>query len=70
MAPIDIIVLVFAISAVVLVIAGYIYKVIKKIPTGECACCSKKRNVNRMLKNVKKELDEAKEECNCCHCNK
>lgn len=31
----------------------YIYKKIKKIPTGECACCAKKGN--KMLKEYHKK---------------
>ena len=65
MKPIDIIVLVAVILVVLLIIGVYIYKRVNNIPTGECACCSTKRGLDRMVKNVKKELDNERESC-CC----
>ena len=67
MKPIDIIVLVVVIIVIGLIIGRYIYKRIKHMPTGECSCCSTKRGVSRMVKNVKKEIDSEKE---CCCCKK
>ena len=63
MKPIDIIVLVVILLVLGLIIGRYIYKRIKHMPTGECACCSTKKGVDRMVKNIKKELDNDKE---CC----
>lgn len=60
MTLIDIVVLIAIILVVTLVIARYIYKRIKNIPTGDCAFCSTKTGVDRMIKNVKKELDAEK----------
>ena len=67
MGPIEIIVIIGVVAIVSLVVGRYVYKRVKHLPTGECACCSSKKNVNRMLKNVKKELDEEK---TCCKCSK
>ncbi len=63
MTLIDIVVLIAIILVVTLVIARYIYKRIKNIPTGDCAFCSTKTGVDKMIKNIKKELDA--EKCNC-----
>ena len=65
MKPIDIIVLVVVISVIALIIGVYIYKRVKHIPTGECSSCSTKRGVNRMVKNIRKELCDEEKSC-CC----
>lgn len=44
MNTIDIVILVLVIAVVLLIIGVYIYKKIKKIPTGDCACCGSKGN--------------------------
>ena len=44
MEPIEIIVIICCVLIVGGVVTSYIYKKIKKIPTGECGYCSKKRN--------------------------
>lgn len=62
---IDIIVLVIVILIVLLIIGIYIYKRINNIPTGECASCSSKKQVARMVKNINKELKNEQSEC-CC----
>ena len=41
MGPLEYIVIILSAIFVVLVFGREIYKKIKKIPTGECACCSK-----------------------------
>lgn len=43
--PIEIIVIVVASTIVVSVIGNYIYRKIKKLPTGECAHCSKGKSL-------------------------
>ena len=43
MEPIEIIVIIACVLIVGGVIANYIYKKAKKIPTGECECCKSKR---------------------------
>ena len=60
----------FALGCVFLIVmlvywsGAFIYKKIKGLPTGECSSCSSKKNVNRMVRDVKKELDnEIKCEC-------
>jgi hypothetical protein len=63
MNPIDIIIIVGVIVIVALIVGRYIYKRIKHLPTGECSCCSTKKSVGRMVKNVQKEIDN---ECCCC----
>lgn len=44
MQPIEIIVIVVTVLIVASVIGNYIYRRIRHLPTGECACCSKKGN--------------------------
>ena len=64
MKPIDIIVIIVVSIVVLLILGRFIYKKIKGLPTGECSSCSSKKNVNRMVRDVKKELDnEIKCEC-------
>ena len=51
MKPIEIIVIILCILIVGGVIGRYIYRKAKKLPTGECACCSKtkkKSNITEM----------------------
>ncbi len=55
MKPIDIIILIIVLLIVFSVIGSYIYKRIKKKPTGECSMCNK-----RMKKAVEKALKELK----------
>ncbi len=55
---IDSLVLIAVILVISLIIARYIYKRKKHMPTGECSCCSSKRNVNNMLKKINKELED------------
>jgi len=68
MKPIDIIILVVIVGIVLLILGIYVYKRIKKIPTGECSCCKSTTGAKRMFKSIKKELDEEKT-CNCCNNN-
>lgn len=53
MEPIEIIVIIAASALVLSVIGTYIYKKIKRLPTGECASCSTKGN--KMLKEYNKK---------------
>ena len=63
---IEILVIIFSVAIVVLVFGRYIYKKIKGIPTDtECECCKKKVNVNKMVNEIRAELDEE-----LCHCHK
>ncbi len=65
MQPIEIIVIIASISIVLLVFGRYIYKKIKGIPLDdECAKCHSKVNVNKMVSEITKELNEEKM-CNC-----
>lgn len=52
---IEIIVVIAAILIVGGVIGSYVYKRIKGLPTGECACCQKK--MKKAIKRMKKELN-------------
>ena len=72
MKPIDIIILSVIVGIVLLIIGIYVYKRVKKIPTGECSCCKSTTGAKRMFKSIKKELDKEKS-CNrnndeTCHC--
>ena len=56
---IEILVIIFSVAIVLLVFGRYIYKKIKGIPTdSECESCRKKVNVNKMLKEIRAELDD------------
>lgn len=66
MQPIEIIVLIAAISIVLGVLGRYIYKKIKGMPTGECSCC--KSSMKGTLKKISKELEKERK-CDC-GCNK
>jgi hypothetical protein len=68
MKPIDIIILSVIVGIVLLIIGIYVYKRVKKLPTGECSCCKSTTGAKRMFKSIKKELDEEKT-CNCCNNN-
>ncbi len=51
MKPIEIIVIILCVLIVGGVIGRYIYRKVKKLPTGDCACCSKtkkKSNITEM----------------------
>lgn len=63
---IEILVIIFAVIVVSLVFGSVIYKKIKGIPLdSECAKCHSKKNVNKMLNNIRRELDEEKTNCHC-----
>ncbi len=63
---IEILVIIFAVIVVSLVFGSVIYKKIKGIPLdSECAKCHSKKNVNKMLNNIRRELDEEKANCHC-----
>ena len=49
---IEILVLALAVSFVLLILGIYIYKKMKHIPTGDCACCHKSKK--QLLKEYKK----------------
>ncbi|MBR6072014.1 MAG: hypothetical protein IKP77_04185 [Acholeplasmatales bacterium] len=66
MQAIEIIVIIASVLIVTAVIARYIYKRVKGIPTGECETCSNKKKTEKMFANIRKELDEElKCGCNC-----
>ena len=50
MEPIEIIVIIACILIVGGVMGNYIYKKVKKLPTGECACCKKTRSGSALVK--------------------
>ena len=54
MSMLEIIVIISSILIVLSVIASYIYKRIKGLPTGECANCSNKNKANKMFKDIRK----------------
>ena len=59
MKPIEIIVIILCVLIVGGVIGKYIYRKVKKLPSNECASCSKKmkRALSSALKNISKDLD-------------
>ena len=62
MEPIEIIVIIGAVAIVLGVLARYIYKKAKGIPTGECENCYNKKKTEKMFNNIRKELNK---ECMC-----
>jgi hypothetical protein len=52
---IEIIVIIACIIIVGGVIGRYIYRVVNKLPTGDCACCSKTKRGNKLVKAYKKK---------------
>ena len=63
---IEIIVIVSSILIVLSVIARYIYKKVKHIPTNECNCYHAHK-MKKAFKDIRSELDkEMNNEC-CCH---
>ena len=67
MTAIEIIVIIASVLIVAAVIARYIYKRVKGIPTGECETCSSKKKTEKMFANIRKELDEERSTCLSCH---
>ena len=59
MEPIEIIVIIACVLIVGGVIGKAIYRKVKKLPSNECACCSKKmkRAVSNAIKEISKEID-------------
>ena len=66
MKVIDIIVIIVVVVVVLAIIFRYIYKRKKNLPVGECSGCSNTKNVKRMVKDIKKELDKELEKCPNC----
>lgn len=60
MSPLEIIVIVAASAIVLGVIGTFIYKKIKRLPTGECASCSSKGT--SLLKKYRKKFKKKNEE--------
>ena len=52
MKPIDIIILSVIVGIVLFIIGIYVYKRVKKLPTGECSCCKSTTGAKRMFKSV------------------
>ena len=67
MQAIEIIVIILSVLVVSAVIGRYIYKRAKGIPTGECETCSSKKKTEKMFSKIRKELDEERSTCLCCH---
>lgn len=44
MGPLEIITIIVTSVLVIAIIGKHIYRKIKKLPTGECACCAKNKN--------------------------
>lgn len=64
----DIIVIIACILIIGGVLGNYIYKRIKHLPTGECACCASK--MKKKKNKLVKEYYKAKKECSCCDVKK
>jgi hypothetical protein len=60
MEPIDIIILLIAISVVGFVIINYIYRRVHNKPTGDCKMCT--MNSEKTINKIRKELKKAKKQ--------
>jgi len=56
MSTIDIIILIFSIILVVSLISIISFQKIKNKGSGECACCSKKRNIAKLYRKKYKKV--------------
>lgn len=56
MSVIDIVILIFSIILVISLIAIIIIQRIKNKGSGECACCSKKRNIAKLYRKKYKKV--------------
>ena len=63
MKPIEIIVIIVSVLIVTSVIGSYIYKRIKHMPTGDCACCNARKGAQGLKDYYYKHKDDVK--CNC-----
>ncbi len=61
----EILIIIAAVAIVLGNILAYVYKRKHHIPTGECAACSKGKKFNKVLDNIRNELDEEKSSCSC-----
>ena len=68
MKPIEIIVIIACILIVGGVLSRYIYRKVKKLPTGECACCKKTKEKNSIVENYYKSYP--KNDGNACCVNR
>ena len=59
----EILIIIAAVGFVLGNILAYVYKRKKHFPTGECSCCSNGKKMNKILSNVRNELDK---ENSCC----
>lgn len=60
---IEICTIIFIAVVLIAFIASFIYKKVKHIPTGECSCCSYKKQCQKN----KKEEECSDHGCCCCH---
>ena len=63
MHPIEIITIICCVLIVGGVITRYIYRRVKKLPTGECMYCSSTKKGSKLVKDYKKKYKDQK--CNC-----
>lgn len=61
----EIIVIICCVLIVGGVFGRYIYRKIKKLPVGDCACCSKVNGKPKWLEQYRKD-NPKKEECRIC----
>lgn len=60
MEPIEIIVIISCVLIVGGVLANYIYKKVKKLPTGQCASCKKTLTGSALVKAYRKKYKKEK----------
>ena len=60
MEPIEIIVIISCVLIVGGVLANYIYKKVKKLPTGQCASCNKTLTGSALVKAYRKKYKKEK----------
>ena len=69
MGPIEITVIVLVSAFMVGFIANYIYRKVKKLPTGECACCGSHKRKNALVRKYHKKYGKKEDHSCCCHCH-
>jgi hypothetical protein len=60
MKPIEIIVIILCVLIVGGVLGRYIYRKVKKLPTGECSYCSNTKKGSKLLKEYRKKYKAKK----------
>ena len=58
MQPIEIIVIILTLLFLAFIIGRYIYRKVKHLPTGDCACCSHTKKGNNLVRAYLKKYNK------------